>query len=159
MNTYTLTKNGATWMANRLCNTANTPDITVMYLVYSNGSAEYIDFDVDFSTDSLNNLPDDSWYVRKSGGLVTYAYNTAEGTAYAAVSGVFGRSDVSESEGRPELISGSSKIIAVAIGYVDKNNKDVIIAASNLGSSQTRWVDNMSMSLTCPIAISSYTGA
>lgn len=162
MDTYTLasntlTKSGASWIANRICDKATTPDITVMYLIYSNESTEYIDFNSDFSVDNLNELPSDTWYVRKEGGIVQYSYVEENGTAHAISSGMFNNSDVVTTDSRPTLTS-SSRIIATAIGYVDSiSKKDVIISASNLsGGEVVKWVNNMSMSVSCPISLSPY---
>lgn len=154
MSNYALTNAGASWIANRLCNSNYGNDISIMYVIYSNGGTDHIAFTTDFTCDDLLNLPSDVGYIRKEGGLVGYSNVDDSNNHEAVISGVVTDKDYGNGA---ELIAGTSKIIAVAIGYKDTTGKDVIITACNMVSTPAiKWVANMSMSVACPISIPTY---
>lgn len=157
MSDYTFTKKGAEWAANRMISSKYTKDIDTMYVVYTNGSTERLDLTNTMTVSDLLNQDNGIWCMKKEGGVVGYVTDNGNGQYIANMSCVVTKDDV-VSGGSVVLSSNASKVIAVAVAV--SGEPDTIIAVCNMTKSGVanpiRWVDNMSMSVSCPICLSPY---
>lgn len=157
MGNYTITKKGAEWLANRIISNRNSEDIDTMYIVYTNSNISSINLNSNITIDDLFDEDRKIWCMKKKGGVVGYLSSDTDGNIIANVSCVVTSNDVVHG-GSIELSADSSKIIAVAIAV--SGDPDNIIAACNItkagASTPVKWVDNMSMSVSCPVCICPY---
>ena len=157
MSDYAFTQSGAEWAANRMISNKNAKDIDTMYVVFTNGDINGLELTPTMTVSDLMDDVNGIWCLKKEGGVVEYVTKDAKGAATANVSCVVTKTDLVPG-GSVELSSDSSKVIAVAVAL--SGSPDTIIAVCNMtqsgAPSPIRWVDNMSMSVTCPICVAPY---
>lgn len=160
MTNSTLTYKGAEWIANSIA--GNHKKLNIMYVVYSNDGTSAIDIHPGITASDYSNLSGGTWYMRITGSIVSSL--TSSSPDYNNNSTVFStiarKEDVVLKSDRPELISGTSKIISVAVGYannIEDASGDVIVSAGNITKSGVAtplsWIDGMDVSASCPITI------
>lgn len=159
MYNYTLTESGAAWIASRI--SGNGKDLNVLYVVYDNGGKDGIDINKKITVSDLLALSGTTGVIRVTRNISNTSIPTDTGSFSAVTSGIVSKDDVLSVDGGPELNS-SSMIISVAVGFTGSGapDNDVIVAACNLTkdgtSSPVPWVENMTLSVSCPITISPY---
>lgn len=156
MNNYILTCAGCDFIAGCVTNPGVTPN--VMYAIYTNEDNRNIDVTKESNIgDLLNN-----GIIRSTSNVVRYTLS--EDDRYkgniAVFSTIINRDDLVVSNNSPELIPGTSKIIAVALGLTGNSpdiSGDTLLAVSSL-KTPSMWVDNMNMTITCPIVFNGFDG-
>ena len=152
---YTLTESGASWIASRLAGSA--ADLDLIYVVYSNDTTEYIDINTETSAEDFYSLTGNIWFMRVTRNVTVTRNSSDNGKYVVSVSGVVDRDDVMSKTDSPDLQAGASRIITIAVGHTGPNetqDNDVIVAACNVDP--ITWVDNMSIAVSCPIAVAPY---
>lgn len=151
---YTVTNDGAAWLA-KVISGLYTIVPNVMYIVYSNGDRTHMDISKDITEDSFKGLSGDTWYIRMDTGVIPSIKSTENGVS-TVFSCIVDASKIAPSDGpAPDILTGSTNIIAVALGYTDGTGKDTIIAVSNMikddAVNPVRWLDNVDIAVSVPI--------
>ena len=160
MYNYVLTEKGSSWIASRMV--GGSKPLDVMYVIYDNGGKECIDLVPSITADYFHNLSGTTGAVRITKNIANTCIHNESGSTSAMISGIVHKDDLRLNDKYPEVTASVSKIIAVAVGYSgsDTSDSDVIVAACNITKdgvcSPVPWIDNMSMSVSCPITIAPY---